>query len=142
MNMKEYAKILQLFTMKQRFVVLLVLLVFGSGTYLIGTYFKSDDCSKLVAENRALLDDYVKLSAIIREMGKESAEKSRYTFDSTSTIPLDMSPTDIATASGPMADTVVFSPVPEKMDRREILLDSALQIVNKKSRLIKNTSFK
>ena len=129
--MKEYAKILQLFTMKQRFMVLLVLLVFGSATYLIGTYFKTDDCSELVAENRALIDDYIKLSTIIREMGKESAEMAvnQPMSDSTSV----MTPIKISESSTTEAIGNTIELVPIQIDRRRTLLDSALEIVNKKS---------
>lgn len=65
---KYFADIIGKFGHRQRVFVLVVLLVFSSGTYLLGTYLKQDDCSDLRRENLDLHRDFIAISAMIRDL--------------------------------------------------------------------------
>ena len=65
---KYFADIIGKFGHRQRVFVLVVLLVFSSGTYLLGTYLKQDDCSDLRQENLDLHRDFIAISAMIRDL--------------------------------------------------------------------------
>jgi len=65
---KYFADIIGKFGPRQRVFVLVVLLVFSSGTYLLGTHLKQDDCSDLRQENIDLHRDFIAISAMIRDL--------------------------------------------------------------------------
>lgn len=65
---KYFADIIGKFGPRQRVFVLVVLLVFSSGTYLLGTYLKQDDCSDLRQENLDLHRDFIAISVMIRDL--------------------------------------------------------------------------
>ena len=65
---KYFADIIGKFGPRQRVFVLVVLLVFASGTYLLGTHLKQDDCSDLRQENIDLHRDFIAISAMIRDL--------------------------------------------------------------------------
>jgi len=65
---KYFADIIGKFGHRQRVFVLVVLLVFSSGTYLLGTHLKQDDCSDLRKENIDLHRDFIAISAMIRDL--------------------------------------------------------------------------
>lgn len=65
---KYFADIIGKFGPRQRVFVLVVLLVFSSGTYLLGTHLKQDDCSDLRQENIDLHKDFIAISAMIRDL--------------------------------------------------------------------------
>ncbi len=69
--MKYFAEILEQFTMGQKIFVLILLLVFSSGTFLVSQYLKRSDCQSLVEENKNLIDDFVKVSSMVRELKLE-----------------------------------------------------------------------
>jgi len=72
---KYFADIIGKFGHRQRVFVLVVLLVFSSGTYLLGTYLKQDDCSDLRRENIDLHRDFIAISQMIRQ---ERARKQEH----------------------------------------------------------------
>lgn len=69
--MKYFAEILEQFTMGQKIFVLILLLAFSSGTFLVSQYLKRSDCQSLVEENKNLIDDFVKVSSMVRELKLE-----------------------------------------------------------------------
>ncbi len=69
--MKYFAEILEQFTMGQKVFVLILLLTFSSGTFLVSQYFKRSDCQSLVEENKNLIEDFVKVSSMVRELKLE-----------------------------------------------------------------------
>ena len=64
---KSFSEILKQFTTGQRVFVLVLLLMFSSGSYVITNYLKTDDCRPLIEENLKLQDDFIKISQLIRE---------------------------------------------------------------------------
>ena len=64
---KSFSEILKQFTTGQRLFVLVLLLMFSSGSYIVTNYFKTDDCRPLIEENLKLQEDFVKISQLIRE---------------------------------------------------------------------------
>ena len=89
---KYFADIIGKFGPRQRVFVLVVLLVFSSGTYLLGTYLKQDDCSDLRQENLDLHRDFIAISAMIRDLrahvtaSQEEAQVDEPEIVSTDTI--------------------------------------------------------
>lgn len=70
--MKYFSEILEQFTTGQKVFVLILLLVFTSGTYITSIYFRNDNCKELINENKALLDDFVKVSGMVRNLKMQS----------------------------------------------------------------------
>jgi hypothetical protein len=70
--MKYFSEILEQFTTGQKVFVLILLLTFTSGTYIASIYFRNDNCKELVDENKALLDDFVKVSGMVRDLKMQS----------------------------------------------------------------------
>ena len=70
--MKYFSEILEQFTTGQKVFVLILLLVFTSGTYITSIYFRNDNCKELIDENKALLDDFVKVSRMVRDLKMQS----------------------------------------------------------------------
>lgn len=64
---KSFSEILKQFTTGQRVFVLVLLLMFSSGSYIITNYLKTDDCRPLIEENLKLQSDFIKISELIRE---------------------------------------------------------------------------
>lgn len=64
--MKYFVDILKQFTPAQRLVVLVLLLFFTSVTFLLPQYFKTDDCRPIIEENLKMHQDFVKISAMLR----------------------------------------------------------------------------
>ena len=75
---KYFADIIEKFSHRQRVFVLVVLLVFSSGTYLLGTYLKQDDCSDLRRENIDLHRDFIAISQMIRQERARKQEQVTY----------------------------------------------------------------
>lgn len=79
--MENFADILKQFSIGQRVFVLLVLLVFSSGTYLAGQYFKQDSCQAVIDENLELQKDFLTISKMIRDTQMQNiASKSMERF--------------------------------------------------------------
>jgi len=76
--MRYFSTILSQFTTQQRLFVLLILLVFTSGTYLISTFMKKDDCKSLIDENIELQNDLVTISRMVRELRKVELNTVNY----------------------------------------------------------------
>jgi hypothetical protein len=76
--MRYFSTILSQFTTQQRLLVLLILLVFTSGTYLISTFMKKDDCKNLIDENIELQNDLVTISRMVRELRKVELNTVNY----------------------------------------------------------------
>ena len=64
--MKYFVNILKQFTQAQRLIVLILLLSFTTGSYLISQYLKTDDCRPLIEENLKMQNDFAKISAMLR----------------------------------------------------------------------------
>ncbi len=64
--MKYFVNILKQFTQAQRLIVLILLLSFTTGSYLISQYMKTDDCRPLIEENLKMQNDFAKISAMLR----------------------------------------------------------------------------
>lgn len=65
--MKYFANILKQFTHAQRLIVLILLLSFTTGSYLIAQYLKTDDCKPIIEENLKMHEDFAKISSMLRE---------------------------------------------------------------------------
>lgn len=65
--MKYFVDILKQFTQTQRLIVLVLLLSFTTGSVLVSQYLKTDDCRVLIDENLKMHEDFVKISAMLRE---------------------------------------------------------------------------
>jgi hypothetical protein len=64
--MKYFVNILKQFTQAQRLIVLILLLSFTAGSYLISQYLKTDDCRPLIEENLKMHNDFATISAMLR----------------------------------------------------------------------------
>ena len=64
--MKYFVNILKQFTQAQRLIVLILLLSFTTGSYLVSQYLKTDDCKPIVDENIKMHEDFAKISAMLR----------------------------------------------------------------------------
>lgn len=67
--MKYIVDILKQFTLKQRFAVLIFIMIVSSLTYTITTYIKSDsnNCYEVIELNKKYVSDFVVISNMIRE---------------------------------------------------------------------------
>jgi hypothetical protein len=67
--MKYIVDILKQFTVKQRFAVLIFIMIVSSLTYTITTYIKSDSntCYEVIELNKKYVRDFVVISNMIRE---------------------------------------------------------------------------
>lgn len=67
--MKYIVDILKQFTLKQRFTVLIFIMIVSSLTYTITTYIKSDsnNCYEVIELNKKYVSDFVVISNMIRE---------------------------------------------------------------------------
>lgn len=91
--MKYFSNILSQFTSQQRLLVLIVLLVFTSGTYLLSTLLKQDDCKMLIDENLELQNDLVTISRMVRELRKAELNINNYVVRDTVFITESFEPT-------------------------------------------------
>lgn len=91
--MKYFSNILSQFTSQQRLLVLIVLLVFTSGTYLLSTLLKQDDCKMLIDENLELQNDLVTISRMVRELRKTELNINNYVVRDTVFITESFEPT-------------------------------------------------
>lgn len=64
--MKYFVNILKQFTQAQRLIVLILLLSFTTGSYILSQYLKTDDCRVLIDENLKMHEDFAKISAMLR----------------------------------------------------------------------------
>ena len=64
--MKYFVNILKQFTQAQRLIVLILLLSFTTGSYLVSQYLKTDDCKPIIDENIKMHEDFAKISAMLR----------------------------------------------------------------------------
>jgi len=64
--MKYFVDILKQFTVRQRLIVLILLLSFTTGGVLLSQYFKTDDCRPYIEENFKMHEDFVKISEMLR----------------------------------------------------------------------------
>ena len=65
--MKYFVDILKQFTIRQRLIVLILLLTFTTGGVLLSQYFKTDDCRPYIEENFKMHEDFVKISEMLRK---------------------------------------------------------------------------
>jgi hypothetical protein len=63
---KGFEQILKQFTSSQRLIVLVLLLIFTSGSILLSQYLKTDDCRPLIEENIKMHQDFARISAMLR----------------------------------------------------------------------------
>jgi hypothetical protein len=64
--MKYFVNILKQFTQAQRLIVLILLLSFTTGSYLLSQYLKTDDCRPFIEENLKMHNDFAKISEMLR----------------------------------------------------------------------------
>lgn len=69
--MKYFTSILSQFNSKQRIIVLILLLVFSSGTFLAAQWMKQDDCSQMRQELIQMNRDFVEIATIINRKQNE-----------------------------------------------------------------------
>ena len=91
--MKYFSNVLSQFTSQQRLLVLIVLLVFTSGTYILSTLLKQDDCKMLIDENLELQNDLVTISRMVRELRKAELNINNYVVRDTVFITQSFEPT-------------------------------------------------
>jgi phage regulator Rha-like protein len=112
--MNYFADILKQFNSKQKVFILVILLFFTSITSIITNYLTSDynSCEKIVKENRELLEDYIKISNLIKKqydvLDKESAK-------------VESSQTDSSIFVNPVVETTV----------QDVTMDSIMKIVSR-----------
>lgn len=63
--MEKFSEILKQFNSKQRLLVLILLLFFSSGTYIVTNYIKADSCETVLKKNKELLDYIVQIQDMI-----------------------------------------------------------------------------
>lgn len=85
--MKYFVEILKQFTMKQRLIVLVLLLSFTTGGVLLSQYFKTDDCRPIIQENFKMQEDFAKISQMLRE------ERLKFNTVMVDTMAAESSPT-------------------------------------------------
>lgn len=71
--MEKFSEILKQFNSKQRIFVLILLLIFSSGTYLVTNYFKVDDCKPVIEKNKELINYIVQIQDMILIYKNEGA---------------------------------------------------------------------
>lgn len=106
MNLQEnLSSILKQFTSKQRLFVLIIILFFVSLTSIVTAYLTSDynKCSDIVKENRELIEDYIKISKMIRESQIPPTETGNM-LDSSSVI----SEEETIETSNPVMDSILI----------------------------------
>jgi len=74
---KGFEQILKQFTSSQRLIVLVLLLIFTSGSILLSQYLKTDDCRPLIEENIRMHQDFAKISAMLRGQTLKDEKISR-----------------------------------------------------------------
>lgn len=74
---KGFEQILKQFTASQRLIVLVLLLIFTSGSILISQYLKTDDCRPLIDENLKMHQDFARISAMLRGQALKEERISR-----------------------------------------------------------------
>lgn len=74
--MKDIVGILKQFTRAQRLLVLILLLSFTTGTYLLSQYLKTDDCRPVIEENLKMQQDFVKIAEMLRKERLKEFEHS------------------------------------------------------------------
>ena len=110
--MNYFADILKQFNSKQKVFILVILLFFTSITSILTNYLTSDynSCEKIVKENRELLEDYIKISSLIKKQYEVIDEQSLQTE---SAAPSDSSTNVIKTDKNPtiqpnMMDSIII----------------------------------
>lgn len=66
-QLESFVEILKQFTQGQRLVVLLILLVFTSGTFLLSKYMQRAQCRETVEENVKMQRDFAEVAKMLRE---------------------------------------------------------------------------
>ena len=112
MVMNYLSEILKQFNSKQKVFILVILLFFTSITSILTNYLTSDynSCEKIVKENRELLEDYIKISSLIKKQYEVIDEQPPQTE---SPAPSDSSTNVIKTDENPtiqpnMMDSIMF----------------------------------
>lgn len=77
--MKYFVDILKQFTQTQRLFVLVLLLSFTTGAFLVSQYLKTDDCRPIIEENLKMQDDFVRIVELLR---KERLKENEISVDS------------------------------------------------------------
>lgn len=99
--MKYFVGILKQFTRAQRLLVLVLLLSFTAGTYLLSQYLKTDNCRPIIEENLKMQQDFVRIAEMLR---KERLKEFEY------------------------ADSTAVSQGPEEIFTDNTMMDQILQI--------------
>ena len=112
--MNYFADILKQFNSKQKVFILVILLFFTSITSIITNYLTSDynSCEKIVKENRELLEDYIKISNLI---------KKQYDVLDEELAKVESSQTDSSIFVNPVVETTV----------QDVTMDSIMKIVSR-----------
>lgn len=86
------AEILRTFNMSQRLLVLIIMALVGSGTYIAVQYLRTDDCTGIAKENVELLKVITETSKLLREGSIDVAQ----TKSISDTGYYELSPSEIA----------------------------------------------
>lgn len=86
--MRHFVEILGKFTQNQRLLVLVILLTFTVGGFLVSQYLKTDDCRSLMKENLEMQKDFAQISEMLRRV---TMQQQRQQQTITEVLPVDSS---------------------------------------------------
>lgn len=66
MSLKDIPEIIKQFDIRQRLVVLILILTFSSVTALGVTYLRGSDCAPIIKQNKELIKDYAEIVGLLR----------------------------------------------------------------------------
>ena len=120
--MKYFSEILKQFTKQQRLLVLIIILVFSSVTFLFSTYLKSSnsDCQGVVELNKKYLNDFIVISNMIREERLNRIKQDSVAVSLVNEIVMDSCP-------APTSNNLVDLPIVFE-DRSDLVFDSILLV--------------
>jgi hypothetical protein len=120
--MKYISDILKQFTKQQRLLVIIIILVFSSVTFLLSIYLKSSnsDCQGVVELNKKYLNDFIVISNMIREERLNRIKQDSIAVSLVNEMVMDSSNT---LKSNDIVDLpIVFE------DRSDLIFDSILSV--------------
>lgn len=83
--LSSFVEILKQFTSGQRLLVLILLLVFTSGTYLLAKHWQQTSCKETISENVQMQKDFAEIAKMLREERMQnvraSADEERVTAE-------------------------------------------------------------
>lgn len=107
--MKYIVDILKQFTLKQRFTVLIFIMIVSSLTYTITTYIKSDsnNCYEVIELNKKYVSDFVVISNMIREERMKGLNVVVDTVSVPASVPVEEDTTIIPTPEVNVMDSIL-----------------------------------